>query len=126
MSRRLVLRVPPDAPTTRRSRALTCPTVSCPRNPAHGEILRRIIATERPTAGALLARPEVLTSVHWQIIGPVDDAFEAISGRFRDGAIDGFVAVPGGSVRSLELTPGALVPRLAEAGLFRSGYRATR
>ncbi|MBN8188328.1 hypothetical protein JF540_16675 [Salipiger thiooxidans] len=43
--------------------------------------------------------------MHWQIIGPVDGAFEAISDWFLDGAIDGCVEVPGRSERSLELTP---------------------
>ncbi|NIY94961.1 hypothetical protein HC022_01480 [Salipiger sp. HF18] len=47
-----------------------------------------------------------------------------ITGWVLDGAIDGFVAVPGGSVRSLELTLGPFVPRLPEAGLVRSGYCA--
>ena len=48
-----------------------------------------------------------------------------ITGWFLDGAIDGFVAVPGGSVRSLELTLGPFVPRLAKAGLVPSGYCAS-
>ncbi|RWR15328.1 LLM class flavin-dependent oxidoreductase [Sinirhodobacter populi] len=90
----------------------------------HRERLRRIVETEQPTVAELLARPEILSSVHWQVIGTVDDAFAEISNWFEAGAIDGFIAVPGGARSSLDLTLKALVPRLAEAGLFRKAYRS--
>ena len=89
----------------------------------HRDMLRQIITDTTPTAAELLARPEILTSVHWQIIGTVDDAFAEITRWFAAGAIDGFIAVPGGAPRSLDLTLDALIPRLAEAGLFRKAYR---
>lgn len=90
----------------------------------HVPALRRILEQE-PIVGEFLRRPEVLASVHWQVIGTVEDAFAQIARWFEAGAIDGFIAVPGGSARSLDLTLGALVPRLAEAGLFRRAYRGT-
>lgn len=40
------------------------------------------------------------------------------------GAIDGFIAVPGGSRRSLDLLLDALIPRLVREGLFRADYSA--
>ena len=92
------------------------------RNPGHGKILRDLIAREALTVDQLLERPETLASVHWQIIGTVDDAVSTISQWFNAGAIDGFVAVPGGSPRSLDLTLEQLLPRLAEAGLYRATY----
>ncbi|NKX29071.1 NtaA/DmoA family FMN-dependent monooxygenase [Rhodobacteraceae bacterium R_SAG6] len=92
------------------------------RNPSHGAVMRGVISDREPTVDALLARPETLASVHWQIIGTVEDAFEIIADWFERGAIDGFIAVPGGTWRSLELTLEQLVPRLAAAGLFRSQY----
>ena len=92
------------------------------RNPGHGKILRDLIAREALTVDQLLERAETLASVHWQIIGTVDDAVSTISQWFNAGAIDGFVAVPGGSARSLDLALEQLLPRLAEAGLFRVAY----
>lgn len=94
-----------------------------PRLPAHRDILRALIASETPTVGDLLARPEVLASVHWQIIGTVEDAVAIIADWFEAGAIDGFVAVPGGSWACFQRVLGELIPRLAEEGLFRRAYR---
>lgn len=88
------------------------------------EALRRVIQDEGPTAEALLARPELLASVHWQVIGTVEDAVAEIAAWFRAGAIDGFIAVPGGSPRSLDLLLDALIPRLVQEGLFRAAYSA--
>lgn len=88
------------------------------------EALWRIIRNESPTPDALLARPELLASVHWQVIGTVEDALSEIATWFRAGAIDGFIAVPGGSRRSLDLLLDALIPRLVQEGLFRDSYSA--
>ncbi|WP_095590669.1 NtaA/DmoA family FMN-dependent monooxygenase [Actibacterium ureilyticum] len=93
-----------------------------PRLPAHRDILHALIASDTPTVADLLARPEVLASVHWQVIGTVDDALAIIADWFDAGAIDGFVAVPGGSWDCMERVLGQLIPRLAQAGLFRSRY----
>ena len=70
----------------------------------------------------MLTRPEVIGSAHWQIVGTVEDAVEEIVEWRNAGAIDGFIAVPGGSVGSLHRVLEELVPRLAEAGLFRKEY----
>lgn len=88
----------------------------------HLASLRQLIEVERPTVAELLTRPEILTSVHWQVIGTVDDAYAEITRWFEAGAIDGFIAVPGGSPEALRLTLEELIPRLAEAGLFRRAY----
>ncbi len=93
-----------------------------PHSRPHLAALRRLIEDEQPTVAELLTRPEILTSVHWQVIGTVDDAVEEITRWFDAGAIDGFIAVPGGAPESLRLTLEELVPRLATNGLFRSAY----
>ncbi len=95
-----------------------------PRLRAQFEMLRALLA-DRPTVAQLLARPEVLASVHWQVIGTVADAVAEIARWFDAGAIDGFIAVPGGARTSLILTLEELIPRLAEAGLFRDRYSGT-
>jgi len=56
------------------------------------------------------------------VVGTVDDAFEQIADWAASGAIDGFIAAPGGSVESLTLFLDQLMPRLVQAGLFREGY----
>lgn len=110
---------PEDRPIT----SADLPTGSIPaRSSKHHEILRRIVESDRPTPAELLTRPEMLSSVHWQVIGTVEDAAREIGHWFEAGAIDGFIAVPGGSVRSLDLTLGELVPRLVEADIFRKNY----
>ncbi|WP_428927784.1 NtaA/DmoA family FMN-dependent monooxygenase [Marinibacterium sp. SX1] len=93
-----------------------------PRARAQYARLMQLIAADSPTLGELLNRPETLAAIHWQVIGTVEDACAEINRWFEAGAIDGFIAVPGGSARSMELTLDELVPRLAEAGLFRRAY----
>jgi alkanesulfonate monooxygenase SsuD/methylene tetrahydromethanopterin reductase-like flavin-dependent oxidoreductase (luciferase family) len=73
----------------------------------------------------LLQRPEILSAAHWQVVGTVDDAVAQITEWSAAGAIDGFLAAPGGSVESLHCVLERLIPRLAEAGLFRSRYTGT-
>ncbi len=109
---------PQDLPST----PAPAPVPSLSRSPGHVALLQRIIEAEHPTVTELLARPEILASIHWQIIGTVGDAVAEITRWFDAGAIDGFIAVPGGSVRSLDLTLNRLIPTLAEAGLFRTTY----
>ncbi|MBB2972788.1 NtaA/DmoA family FMN-dependent monooxygenase [Mesorhizobium sp. RMAD-H1] len=101
------------------------PPLDKPRSRTHANLLRRLIERETPTVEQLLWRPEVIGSAHWQVIGTVDDAIEAIRDWTEAGAIDGFIAVPGGSVSSLHLVLDELVPRLVEAGLFRESYSGT-
>ncbi|MEJ8473757.1 NtaA/DmoA family FMN-dependent monooxygenase [Roseibium algae] len=95
------------------------------RSRTHSELLRRLIVRDEPTLDSLLMRPEVIGSAHWQIIGTVNDAVEEISEWAAAGAIDGFVAVPGGSVGSMHLVLSEMVPELAEVGLFRKDYSTT-
>ena len=70
----------------------------------------------------LLLKPEVISAAHWQVIGTVDDAVASIVEWAEAGAIDGFIAAPGGSVESVHLFLEQVMPRLVELGLFRSGY----
>ncbi|MCA1865265.1 NtaA/DmoA family FMN-dependent monooxygenase [Agrobacterium genomosp. 3] len=93
-----------------------------PRSRTHANLLRRLIERETLSVADLLQRPEVMGSGHWQIIGTVEDAFETIREWAQASAIDGFVAVPGGSVASMRLVLEQLLPRLGDAGLFRTGY----
>ncbi|MBP1849571.1 NtaA/DmoA family FMN-dependent monooxygenase [Rhizobium halophytocola] len=93
-----------------------------PRSRTHAQLLQRLIAREALTVGELLWRPEVMGSAHWQVIGTVEDAFEAVRDWTAAGAVDGFVAVPGGSVSSMRLVLERLLPKLADAGLFRKVY----
>ncbi|SMH46556.1 NtaA/DmoA family FMN-dependent monooxygenase [Azospirillum agricola] len=113
---------PEDRPVTA---ADLPPPPERPRSRTHAGLLRRLIEREGPALADLLQRPEVIGSAHWQVIGTVDDAVAAVRDWVEAGAIDGFIAVPGGSVGSMRLALEGLVPRLAEAGLFRRDYTAT-
>ena len=62
---------------------------------------------------------------HWSIVGTPQDAVDAILRWHGTGAIDGFIALPTGSWRSLELFCREVVPELAAAGAFRTHYSAT-
>lgn len=95
-----------------------------PRSRTHSELLFRAIERDEPTVNELLSRPEVIGSAHWQIVGTSEDAFETVRAWHEAGAMDGFIAVPGGSVSSMRLVMDALVPQLAEAGMFRKAYSA--
>lgn len=92
------------------------------RSRTHAELLYRAIQRSEMTVNELLQFPDVIGSAHWQVVGTVDDAFTAIRDWFEAGAIDGFIAVPGGSVSSMRIVMEKLVPQLADAGLFRRGY----
>ncbi|MGV8260801.1 hypothetical protein ACV33K_30635, partial [Pseudomonas aeruginosa] len=85
----------------------------------HTDLLRRLIERETLRLDQLLLRPEVVSAAHWQVIGTVDDAVEQIVDWAAAGAMDGFIAAPGGSVGSLRLFLEQVVPRLVEKGLFR-------
>lgn len=62
---------------------------------------------------------------HWSVVGTPDDAVSAIAERTRLGAIDGFIAFPVGSWRSVELVCTAVMPRLRELGLIARTPSAT-
>ena len=99
--------------------------VATPSSRTHAGLLRRLIERESLRIDELLLRPEILSAAHWQVVGTVDDAVEQIVEWSAAGAIDGFLAAPGGSVESLHCVLEQLVPRLVEAGLFRSRYTGT-
>lgn len=87
-------------------------------------MLRRLVVRERPSLNDLLSRPEAAGSAHWIVVGTVDDAFDEIIERIGAEAADGFIALPGGALQSLDLLLDELVPRLVEVGRFRRGYTA--
>lgn len=92
------------------------------RSQTHFDLLKGLIEREQPRVSDLLHRPEVMSSGHWQIIGTPETAAAEVARWADAGAIDGFIAVPGGSVGSLRMTLEELVPRLTERGLFRKEY----
>lgn len=107
----------------RRITADDLPPVDHPvRSRTHANMIRRVIEREQPTVGELIERSEVLSAGHWVIIGTPEDAVPEIAEWFEDGAVDGFIAVPGGSVPCVNLFFDRLVPLLVEKGLFRQEY----
>lgn len=92
------------------------------RSRTHAELLRRRIASDRPSLEALLNLPEVVSSAHWQVVGTPADAVEQILTWQTAGAIDGVIALPGGSLHSLELFLEQVVPALQAAGHMRGSY----
>jgi len=92
------------------------------RSRTHADLLRRYITLNEPTVAELLMRPEVVGSAHWVSVGTVDDVIRDIVEWREAGAIDGFIALPGGSWRSMQLFFDELMPRLSDMGLFRKEY----
>lgn len=109
MDQRVTADMLPDANETVRSRT-------------HAELLRRYIIKYQPTVREILDRPEVVGSAHWVSVGTVETVLNDIIERLEAGAIDGFIALPGGSERSMELFFEELIPELVDRGLFRSEY----
>ncbi len=95
------------------------------RSRTHAQLLRRFIMKYEPTVEEVLSRPEVTGSAHWVSVGTVEDVIGDITAWHEAGAIDGFIALPGGSERCLQLFFDKLVPQLAERGLFRKEYTGT-
>jgi len=96
------------------------------RSRTHEALLRQRIARDRPTLDALLQAPEVVSSAHWQVVGTPADAADEILAWYRAGALDGVIALPGGSLNSLHLFLQQVVPMLRAAGVFRSAYTGSR
>lgn len=94
------------------------------RSRTHADLLRRFITETRPTLGEVLARPEVTGSAHWVSVGTVEDVLADILRHIEAGAIDGFIALPGGSEGSMRLFFEELMPKLQDMGLFRREYAA--
>lgn len=74
------------------------------------------LAIERATYPPSLEQRS--TGPHWSIVGTPDDAVAAISARAHAHAIDGFIAFPVGSWRSVELVCDEVMPRLRTHGLI--------
>ncbi len=92
------------------------------RSRTHADLLRRYIELHHPRVDDLLARPEVVGSAHWVSVGTVSDVADDIMQWFEAGAMDGFIALPGGSLHSLKLFLEELVPELVRRGVFRPEY----
>lgn len=95
------------------------------RSRTHADLLRRFVEIHQPNVADLLARPEVVGSAYWVSVGTVEDVLADIERWFEAGAMDGFIALPGGSAGSLRLFLEVLVPALAERGLFRRIYEGS-
>lgn len=78
-----------------------------------------------PTTTGAERPPQPRRQVHGGVVGTPDDAYQAIVAWFEAGAADGFILLPGGALSSLELFLDEVVPRLVDAGLFRSDYRGS-
>lgn len=81
------------------------------------KLLHRMIARDTPTLEALFMAPELIGSPHWQVIGTETDAIDAIRDWQRAGAMDGFIAFPGGAPACIDRVLGRLMPELVDAGL---------
>jgi FMN-dependent oxidoreductase (nitrilotriacetate monooxygenase family) len=110
-------------PMTQRITADMLPDASVPvRSVTHAKLLRDYIVAHTPTVEVLLSRPEVVGSAHWVAVGTVEDVVADIVSRYEQAALDGFIAVPGGSLASLHLFFDELIPALVKRGLFRADY----
>lgn len=81
-----------------------------------------MIERDEPAVEDLLRRPEVIGSAHWLVVGTPSDAVAQIKDWAAAGAIDGFVAFPGGSLDAVRLLLEQVVPALGDLGLFRKDY----
>jgi FMN-dependent oxidoreductase (nitrilotriacetate monooxygenase family) len=112
-----------DWPRDRRIRANDLPPQPTKlRSRTHAGLLRRAIERNEPTVSELLNMPEVMGSAHWQVIGTVGQAVDAIHTWQNAGAMDGFILFPGGSVDCMHHCLDKLCPTLSEEGLLRQDY----
>ncbi|HDR4419341.1 TPA: NtaA/DmoA family FMN-dependent monooxygenase [Bacillus cereus] len=92
------------------------------RSKTHAELLRNYIIKNEPTLEQILERPEVVGSAHWVAVGTAQDVAKQIMDRFEAGALDGFIAIPGGPPKSLDLFFSKVIPLFVKAGVFRGEY----
>ncbi|PGK40812.1 NtaA/DmoA family FMN-dependent monooxygenase [Bacillus thuringiensis] len=92
------------------------------RSKTHAELLRNFIIKNEPTVEQILERPEVVGSAHWVAVGTPKDVAKQIMDRFEAGALDGFIAIPGGPPKSLDLFFSKVIPLFVKAGVFREEY----
>jgi len=95
------------------------------RSKTHADLVRRYIVNNEPTVAVLLARPEVIGSAHLVAIGTPQDIVDQIVTFYEEGALDGFIAIPGGPAKSLDLFFSDVIPMLVERGLFRAEYEGS-
>ncbi|MEQ6356705.1 NtaA/DmoA family FMN-dependent monooxygenase [Lysinibacillus sp. M3] len=95
------------------------------RSKTHAHLVRRYIIENEPTVEELLERPEVIGSAHLVAIGAPQDIVNQIVKFYEKGAMDGFIAVPGGPAKSLDLFFSDVIPNLVERGLFRADYEGS-
>jgi len=95
------------------------------RSQTHADLVRRYIIENEPPVEVLLARPEVIGSAHLVAIGTPLDIVTQIITFYERGALDGFIAVPGGPAKSLDLFFSDVIPMLVERGLFRAEYEGS-
>lgn len=99
------------------------PDVNTPvRSRTHTQLLRQLLMKQPLSVSELLQRPEVIHSGHWLVIGTVDDAITEIKKWKASGAMDGFIALPGGSTASCQRFFNELMPTLRQQGLARQDY----
>lgn len=92
------------------------------RSKTHASLLRRFVAQYEPTLEELLQRPEVIGSAHWVVMGTAQQVGDQIIEAFEAGALDGFIGVPGGPAKSLDLFFDEVLPYLVDKGVFKEAY----
>jgi FMN-dependent oxidoreductase (nitrilotriacetate monooxygenase family) len=93
------------------------------RSITHAQLIRKRIAASPITLGELIYTPEVMGSAHWLVVGTSEDAVSSIVERVDSQAIDGFIAIPGGSLASMMYFFDQVIPQLKALGLAQSTYR---
>ena len=85
--------------------------------------LSMVLADSREEARAVAGSSGVEATLHWTVVGTPEDVADEVETRMEAGAIDGFIALPGGSRKSIDLFLGQVVQILVRRGLCRGEYR---
>ncbi len=104
----------------RRDRPLLLPGLSLVLAGTRGEAAAIERATYPPSGQRRSAGP------HWSVVGTPEDAVASIVARAEARAIDGFIAFPVGSWRSVELLCDEVMPRLRARGFVGDGTTSLR
>ena len=56
------------------------------------------------------------------MVGTPQDVMNQVMDRFEARALDGFIAIPGGPPKSLDLFLSRVIPLFVKAGVFREEY----
>lgn len=92
------------------------------RSITHANLIRRRLQKQPLTLHELLITPEVMGSAHWLVVGTADDAVASIIEHVEKGSIDGLIAIPGGSLASVEIFFEQVMPKLRQIGLAKTEY----